>query len=70
MLDKITFQNGTIVTKEYLNEVQKGTSFSGGARADFYTKSSTDENSWDIAERDSLKDYEISNPRSEKETAL
>lgn len=70
MLDKITFQNGTIVTKEYLNEVQKGTSFSGGARADFYTKSSTDENSWDIAERDSLKDYEISNPRSEKETAV
>ncbi|UYE97094.1 tail fiber [Cyanophage S-TIM61] len=70
MLDKITFQNGTIVTKEYLNEVQKGTSFSGGARADFYTLSSTDENSWDITERDGLKDYEISNPRDEKETAI
>jgi len=70
MLDKITFQNGTIVTKEYLNEVQKGTSFSGGARADFYTLSSTDENSWDITERDGLKDYEISNPRNEKETAI
>lgn len=70
MLDKITFQNGTIVTKEYLNEVQKGTSFSGGARADFYTLNSTDENSWDITQRDGLKDYEISNPRSEKETAI
>ena len=70
MLDKITFQNGTIVTKEYLNEVQKGTSFSGGAREDFYTLSSTDENSWDITERDGLKDYEISNPRTEKETAI
>lgn len=70
MLDKITFQNGTIVTKDYLNEVQKGTDFSGGARADFYALDSNDENNWDITQRDRLKDYEISDPRSEKETAI
>ena len=71
MLDKITFVNGTIVTSDYLNEVQKGTDFSGETpRADYYSVTSTDHNSWDIGQRDKLKDYEISDPREEKETAV
>ena len=71
MLDKITFVNGTIVTKEYLNEVQKGTDFSGATpRADFYSVSESDHNSWGVSQRDKLKDYEIADPRQEQETAI
>ena len=71
MLDKITFVNGTIVTSDYLNEVQKGTDFSGATpRADYYSVTSNDHNSWDISQRDKLKDYEIANPREEQETAI
>ena len=71
MLDKITFVNGTIVTSDYLNEVQKGTDFSGATpRADYYSVTANDHNSWDISQRDKLKDYEISDPREEKETAI
>ena len=72
MLDKIQFQNGTIVTKEYLNEVQKGTSFSAEtARADFYTEPTDSEHSgWSVGQRDSLKDWEIADPREDNETAV
>ena len=71
MLDKITFVNGTIVTKEYLNEVQKGTDFSGSTpRADYYSVTESDHNSWGVSQRDKLKDYEIANPREEQETAI
>ena len=71
MLDKITFVNGTIVTKEYLNEVQKGTDFSAAEpRADFYSVGDSDHNSWGVSQRDKLKDYEIANPREEQETAI
>ncbi len=71
MLDKITFVNGTIVSKEYLNEVQKGTSFDASSpRDDYYSASSSDNNSWDISQRDKLKDYEIADPREEQETAI
>ena len=71
MLDKITFVNGTIVSKEYLNEVQKGTSFDASSpRDDYYSASSSDHNTWDISQRDKLKDYEIADPREEQETAI
>ena len=71
MLDKITFANGTIVSRDYLNEVQKGTRFDGApARDDFYGLSDADNNKWQIAQRDSLKDYELADPREEKETAI
>ena len=72
MLDKIQFQNGTIVTKEYLNEVQKGSSFSAEtSRADFYAEpTSSEHNSWGIGQRDSLKDWEIADPREDNETAI
>jgi len=71
MLDKITFANGTIVSKEYLNEVQKGTSFDATTtRDDFYGLSDADNNKWQISQRDGLKDYELANPREEKETAI
>lgn len=72
MLDKIQFQNGTIVTKEYLNEVQKGSSFSATtSRADYYAEpTSSEHNAWDIGQRDSLKDWEIADPREDNETAI
>lgn len=71
MLDKITFVNGTIVTKEYLNEVQNGTDFSGApARNNFYAATDAEKASWGIAQRDKLKDYEIADPREEGETAI
>ena len=71
MLDKITFVNGTIVTSDYLNEVQRGTDFSGATpRADYYSVTSTDHNSWKVSQRDKLKDYEIADPREEQETAI
>lgn len=71
MLDKITFVNGTIVTSDYLNEVQKGTDFSGATpRADYYSATAADHNSWKASQRDKLKDYEIANPREEQETSI
>jgi hypothetical protein len=72
MLDKIQFQNGTIVTKEYLNETQKGTSFSADtSRADFYSEPTNSEHAgWAIGQRDSLKDWEVADPREDNETAI
>jgi hypothetical protein len=72
MLDKIQFQNGTIVTKEYLNEVQKGSNFSAPfARDDYYAEpTSAEHSSWAIGQRDSLKDWEIANPREDNETGV
>lgn len=72
VLSKITFENGTIVSKEYLNKVQRGSSFSAtSARADFYSEPSDSEHgSWKIGQRDSLKDWEIADPREENETAI
>lgn len=72
MLDKIQFQNGTIVTKEYLNETQKGSSFSANtARADYYAEPTGAEHAgWEIGQRDSLKDWEMADPREDNETAI
>ena len=72
MLDKIQFQNGTIVTKEYLNETQKGSSFSATtSRSDYYAEPTDGEHSgWKIGQRDSLKDWEIADPREDNESAL
>ena len=72
MLDKIQFHNGTIVTKEYLNETQKGSSFSATtSRANYYAESTDAEHAgWKIGQRDSLKDWEIADPREDNETAI
>ncbi len=72
MLDKIQFQNGTIVTKEYLNETQKGSSFSATtARSNYYAEPTEGEHAgWKIGQRDSLKDWEVADPREDNETAL
>ena len=72
MLDKIQFQNGTIVTKEYLNETQKGSSFSATtSRSNYYAEPTDGEhNGWKIGQRDSLKDWEIADPREDNESAL
>jgi hypothetical protein len=72
MLDKVQFHNGTIVNVEYLNEVQKGSSFSAGTnRSDFYSEPTSIEHAgWKIGQRDSLKDWEVADPREDKETAI
>jgi len=72
MLEKIQFQNGTIVTKEYLNETQKGSSFSATtSRQNYYSEPTESEHSgWKIGQRDSLKDWEVADPREDNETAL
>lgn len=70
MLEKISFVNGRIVTSDYLNEVQKGADFSASARTDYYSVSDSDQNSWNIGQRDGLKDYEVADPRQEPETAI
>ena len=72
MLDKIQFQNGSIVTEEYLNETQKGSSFSATtSRSDYYAEPTNGEHSgWKIGQRDSLKDWEIADPREDNESAL
>ena len=72
MLDKIQFQNGTIVSKEYLNETQKGTSFSAASsRENYYAEpTSSEQDGWKIGQRDSIKDWEIADPREDNETGL
>jgi hypothetical protein len=72
MLDKIQFQNGTIVTREYLNEVQKGSSFSAPtSRDNYYSEPTEGEHAgWDIGQRDRLKDWEIADPREDNETGV
>ena len=72
MLDKITFENGTIVTRDYLNEVQKGSSFSASAsRSGYYAEPTSGEQAgWSIGQRDSLKDWEIADPREDNETGV
>lgn len=72
MLEKIQFFNGTIVTREYLNEVQKGTTFSAETqRADFYADPSDADNAgWAIGQRDAIKDWELADPRKENGTAI
>lgn len=72
MLEKIQFQNGTIVNKEYLNEVQKGPSFSAdNSRENFYSEpTEAEHNSWDIVQRDRLKDWEIADPRQDPQTSI
>ena len=72
MLDKIQFQNGSIVTEDFLNETQKGSSFSATTdRADYYSEPTAGEHSgWKIGQRDRLKDWEIADPRKDNETAI
>lgn len=72
MLDKIQFENGTIVRKEYLNEIQKGTSFSASTtRSDYYAEPADSNHSgWKIGQRDKLKDWELANPREDNQTGV
>jgi hypothetical protein len=72
MLDKIQFQNGYIVSEGYLNETQKGTSFSATVpRDDYYSEpTDTEHSGWKIGQRDGLKDWEVADPRKDNETAL
>jgi hypothetical protein len=72
MLDKIVFTDGVLVRSSFLNEVQKGSTINPNTtRADFYEPlSEIDHISWQIGERDSIKDWEISSPRVDPETNI
>lgn len=71
MLNKINFDNGQIVRRDYLKEVQKGTSFSGSPRVDYYAEpKDSEEAAWSIGERDKIKDWEISDPNTEPQSIL
>lgn len=71
MLDKIQFENGTLVTKEWLNEVQRGGDFSGDVRSDYYSMPADGEHAgWQIGQRDAVKDWEIADPVAEPETNI
>lgn len=59
-LNKINFQNGTIVRSNFLNEIQKGTTFDGANRAEYYAPASeSEQTSWAIGQRDGIKDWEL-----------
>lgn len=71
MLNKINFDNGQIVRRDYLKEVQKGTSFSGSSRDNYYAEpTETEHDGWSIGQRDKIKDWEISDPTSEPQSVL
>lgn len=70
-MEKIVFQNGKVVSSNYLNEVQKGNTFTGVEREDFYSEPTAGEQAgWNIGQRDSLKDWEICDPRESPETGI
>ena len=70
-MEKIVFQNGKAVSSNYLNEVQKGDTFTGTERENYYSEPSTGEQAaWEIGQRDGLKDWEIANPRLSPETGV
>jgi hypothetical protein len=70
-VEKIAFQNGKVVSSQYLNKVQEGTEFNGDPRSDYYSvATSGEQEGWDIGQRDGIKDWEIANPRLEPETAV
>jgi hypothetical protein len=67
-VEKIVFQNGKVVSSNYLNEVQKGSTFTGTERDNYYAEA--DQSEWEIGQRDGLKDWEIANPRLSPETGV
>lgn len=70
-MDRIVFENGKAVSSAYLNEVQKSHLFTGDTRTDYYgIPSASDEAGWQIRQRDRIKDWEIADPRENKESAL
>ncbi len=70
-VDKIVFTNGKTVSSAYLNEVQKGSKFTGDTRTSYYSNpTSGDEAGWEIGQRDRIKDWEIADPRIDQESAL
>lgn len=70
-MDRIIFQNGKAVSSAYLNEVQKGNRFTGDTRTNYYSDATaSDEAGWEIGQRDSIKDWEIADPREDQESAL
>lgn len=70
-MEKIVFSNGKAVSSAYLDEIQKASKFTGDTRTDYYADPTPgDEAGWDISQRDSIKDWEIADPRVDGETGI
>lgn len=70
-MDRIVFQNGRAVSSALLNKIQEGSKFTGNTRTGYYADPTTgDEAGWDIGQRDKIKDWEIADPRVDRESAL
>lgn len=70
-MDRIVFQNGRAVSSQYLNSVQEGAKFTGDTRTNYYADPTTgDEAGWEIGQRDGIKDWEIADPRVDRESSL
>lgn len=69
-MQKINFQNGSIIEPLFLNGVQSPQRFNSELnRINFF--SATDSNSqWELNQRDSLKDWELPNPELEPATSV
>jgi microcystin-dependent protein len=71
MLNKIDFETGQIVRRNFLKEVQKGSNFSSPPREGYYGEPTDSEHaSWAIGSRDKLKDWEVADPGSEPQSVL
>ena len=70
-MDKIVFSNGRAVSSSFLNTIQKGSEFTGDTRTDYYDEPTAgDEAGWKIGQRDSIKDWELADPRVDPETGV
>jgi hypothetical protein len=70
-VEKIVFSNGKAVSSAYLDKIQESSKFTGDTRTDYYADPTAgDEAGWDIGQRDSIKDWEIADPRVDGETGI
>lgn len=69
-MQKITFQNGSVITSGFLNDIQVPPRFDSEiSRSNFFSKSEVN-SQWEIQQRDSLKDWELPNPSIEPYTSV
>lgn len=61
-MKKTKFQRGSIVTPQYLNELQVSSKFKEQSRVDYFSDpTAAEENLWELGSRDGIKDWEIDN---------
>jgi hypothetical protein len=69
-MQKIAYQNGSQLLPNFFNEIQTPQKFNSPlARVNFFN-SAESMNSWQINQRDSIKDWELPNPTIENHTSI